>query len=126
MGRISLLFIRRLALPVLLFASFSALCVLVYMRLEHLQWLDALFWIVHPHSIEYRSVHKATKGFSLFVYVGVFAFQIWIAERVLATVFSRQGMEAWKTMVNDVQIEKLKDHFIVCGYGQVGRTWSTS
>lgn len=25
-------------------------------------------------------------------------------------------------MVNDVSIEKLRDHFIICGYGQVGRT----
>ena len=24
-------------------------------------------------------------------------------------------------MVNDVSIEKLRDHFIICGYGQVGR-----
>jgi len=23
--------------------------------------------------------------------------------------------------VNDVSIEKLRDHFIICGYGQVGR-----
>ena len=25
-------------------------------------------------------------------------------------------------MVNDVSTDKLKDHFIICGYGQVGRT----
>jgi voltage-gated potassium channel len=25
-------------------------------------------------------------------------------------------------MINDVGIEKVRDHFIVCGYGQVGRT----
>lgn len=25
-------------------------------------------------------------------------------------------------MVNDIGIEKVKDHFIICGYGQVGRT----
>ncbi|MGH9706654.1 MAG: NAD-binding protein, partial [Candidatus Acidiferrales bacterium] len=47
---------------------------------------------------------------------------IWIAERVLGTVFRRQGMEAWKSMLNDVAIESLKNHFIICGYGQVGRT----
>ena len=52
----------------------------------------------------------------------MFAFQIWIAERVLVTIFRRQGMEAWKSMINDVCIENVRDHFIVCGYGQVGRT----
>jgi voltage-gated potassium channel Kch len=25
-------------------------------------------------------------------------------------------------MINDADIAKLKDHFIICGYGQVGRT----
>jgi voltage-gated potassium channel len=67
-------------------------------------------------------VSDATKFFSLFVYLGVFAFQIWIAERVLVLLFSRQGKEAWKAMINDVNLEKMRDHFIICGYGQVGRT----
>jgi voltage-gated potassium channel len=122
MGRIFLLFVRRLWLPVVVFAAFCTVCVLVYIRLEGLRWLDALFWMIHPHAIDYRSVHKATKVFSFFVYVGVFAFQVWIAERVLVTIFNRQSREAWRSMINDVNIGKLRDHFIVCGYGQVGRT----
>jgi voltage-gated potassium channel len=122
MGRIIVLFLRRLWLPVLVFAGFSALCVFVYMRLEGLRAIDAFFWIFHPHGIEYRSVHSSTKIFSIFVYVAVFAFQVWIAERVLVTIFSRHGMEAWKSMVNDISIDKLNNHFIICGYGQVGRT----
>lgn len=96
--------------------------VLVYGKLEGLSWPDALFWIVHPHSIDYRTVRNETKFFSLFVYIGVFAFQVWIAERVLLTIFSQQGREAWKLMTNEASIEGLKDHLIVCGYGQVGRT----
>jgi voltage-gated potassium channel len=122
MGRIIILFLRRLWLPVLVFAGFSALCVFVYMRLEGLRAVDAFFWIIHPHGIDYRVVRNSTKIFSIFVYVAVFAFQVWIAERVLVTIFSRHGMEAWKSMVNDISIDKLKDHFIICGYGQVGRT----
>jgi voltage-gated potassium channel len=120
--RIIVLFLRRLWLPVLLFAGFNAACVAVYMKLAGLRWPDALFWITHPHAIDYRVVSDATKFFSLFVYLGVFAFQIWIAERVLVLLFSRQGKEAWKAMINDVNLEKIRDHFIVCGYGQVGRT----
>jgi len=122
MGRIFIIFLRRLWLPLLVLAAFLGMCVLVYRRLEGLSALDALFWIIHTHSIDYKAVHKSTKIFALFVYVGVFAFQIWIAERVLLTFFSRQGVEAWKSMVNEVNIERLRDHFIICGYGQVGRT----
>jgi voltage-gated potassium channel len=122
MIRIFLQVIRRVWLPTVLFAAFNLACVLVYMQLEHLSWPDALFWISHPHAIDYRKVRDSTKFFSLFVYLGVFAFEVWIAERVLVTVFNRQSKEAWKSMVNDLNIEKSHDHFIVCGYGQVGRT----
>jgi voltage-gated potassium channel len=122
MGRITVLFIRRLWLPTLVFGAFCLICVTMYMRLEGLRASDAFFWIFHPYSIDYRSVRTTTKLFSIFVYVGVFAFQVWIAERALVTIFNRQGLEAWKFMVNDGNIAKLKDHFIICGYGQVGRT----
>ena len=122
MMRVVLLFLRRLWLPLVFFLGFSLMCVLVYQNLEGLRWQDALFWIINPHAIEYRRVHDATKFFSIFVYFGVFAFQIWVAERLLITVFNRQSVEAWRTMVNDISIDKLCDHFIICGYGQVGRT----
>jgi voltage-gated potassium channel len=92
------------------------------MRLEGLHWLDALFWIIHPYSMDYRVIHRATKVFSFFVYVGVFTFQVWIAERVLVTIFNRQGVDPWKSMINDINIGKLRNHFVICGYGQVGRT----
>src|SRR6202161_2111680 len=122
MFRILLLFLRRLWLPLLMFAGFSLMCVLVYRRLEGLSWQDALFWMIQPHAIDANRVRNSTKIFSIFVYCGVFAFQIWVAERVAVTIFNRQGVEAWRTMVNDISIDKLRDHFIICGYGQVGRT----
>jgi len=120
--RVLVVFFRRLWLPLLLLAAFNLLCVLVYSMLEGVRWQDALFWITHSHSIDYREVQDATKFFAIFVFMGVFAFQIWIAERVLITIFSRQGKEVWKAMINDVSIDNVRDHFIVCGYGQVGRT----
>lgn len=122
MGRIFLIFLRRLWLPLLVLAGFLGVCVIFYVRVEGLRPLDALFWVIHPHSIEYRAVRKSTKIFSMFVYAGVFALQIWIAERVLLTIFSRHGVEAWRTMINEVNVNRLNDHFIICGYGQVGRT----
>jgi voltage-gated potassium channel len=122
MVRVFLVFVRRLWLPLLVLAGFLGVCVAVYVRLEGLRPLDALFWVIQTHSIDYRVVHKSTKVFALFVYVGVFAFQIWIAERVLLTIFSQQGVEAWKAMVNELSVDRLRDHFIICGYGQVGRT----
>lgn len=122
LARMIVVFLRRLWLPALVFLAFNLVCVLTYMRLEGIRWQDAVFWITHSHSIHYGDVSDATKFFAMFVFLGVFAFQIWVAERVLVTIFRRQGREAWKLMVNDVHIEKVRDHFIICGFGQVGRT----
>ncbi|MBZ5541396.1 MAG: NAD-binding protein [Acidobacteriia bacterium] len=116
------LLFRRLLTPALLFAAFLLVCVWVYVRLEHLRWVDALFWTIHPHAIEPRQTRDSTKLFSLFVYGGVFAFQIWFAERILLSFFGHQGREVWKSMMNDFNLELVRDHFIICGYGQVGRT----
>lgn len=120
--RAILILVRRLIFPFVLFLVFVLLCVLTYMRLEHLAFADALFWVAHPHAIEYRSVCAATKYFSLVVAVGIFAFEIWFAERILLTFVGHQGREVWKSMINEMNLERVRDHFIICGYGQVGRT----
>lgn len=92
------------------------------MALEGLAFADALFWITHPHAVHPEKVKTATKLFALFVYTGVFFFQVWMAERVLVTIFARNGLEAWGRMMNELSVANLKDHFVLCGYGQVGRT----
>lgn len=92
------------------------------MALEGLAFTDALFWITHPHAVHPEKVKTATKLFALFVYTGVFFFQVWMAERVLVTIFARNGLEAWGRMMNELSVANLKDHFVLCGYGQVGRT----
>ena len=51
MGRIFLIFLRRLWLPLLVLAGFLGVCVIFYMRVEGLRPRDALFWVIHPHSI---------------------------------------------------------------------------
>src|SRR5580693_3295035 len=67
MVRILLLFLRRLWLPLVVFAGFSLMCVLVYRRLEGLNWQDALFWMIQPHAIDAKRVHNSTKLFYFYL-----------------------------------------------------------
>jgi len=122
LDRALLVLVRRLVGPFLLFLVFVLFCVLSYMHLQHLRFVDALFWVVHPHAIEYREVRTPTKYFSLAVAIGIFAFEIWFAERILLTFVGHQGREVWRSMINEMNLERVRDHFIICGYGQVGRT----
>ncbi len=120
--RAILILVRRLVVPFLLFILFVLTGVVFYMRLEHLSFTNALFWFTHPHAIEYERARTATKYFSIVVSFGVFAFEIWFAERILLTFVGHQGREVWKSMLNEMNLERIRDHFIICGYGQVGRT----
>ncbi|HUI51780.1 MAG TPA: NAD(P)-binding protein [Terriglobales bacterium] len=120
--RAILIVVRRLVVPFLVFVLFALFSVFVYMRIERLSFTDALFWFAHPHAIHYDSVRNATKYFSILVSFGVFAFEIWFAERILLTFLGHQGQEVWKSMLNEMNLERIRDHFIICGYGQVGRT----
>jgi hypothetical protein len=104
-----------LAVPVAVFAGFCVLWVRVYMHLEGLRCREALLWIFHQHAIEYLKVQDVTKLFSIFVFVGWFAFQVGVAERVLVTIFNGQGMEVWRSMVNDISIKTVNNRFIICG-----------
>jgi voltage-gated potassium channel len=120
--RAVLILVRRLVVPFLLFLLFVLGSVAVYMRLEHLAFSDALFWFAHPHAIDYLHARTSTKHFSILVSIGTFAFEIWFAERILLTFVGHQGKEVWKSMLNEMNLERIRDHFIICGYGQVGRT----
>jgi voltage-gated potassium channel len=118
---IFLILLRRLRVPFALFVLFHVVVVPIYMASEGVTWDTALFWITHPR-MNAEHVMASTKIFATFVYTGVFAFKLWFAERVLSAIFAPVAREAWTMIRNQLDVAKIQDHFIVCGYGQVGRT----
>ena len=122
-GQIFLVFARALLVPLSFFILFNFMAVLMYHKLEGVDWIEALYWITHPHAIDFHGpVKRVTRLFAIFVYTGVFFFQVWFAERVLITLFGQKRSEIWGRLMNRIRIQRLNNHFIVCGYGQVGRT----
>jgi voltage-gated potassium channel len=94
----------------------------VYKHLEKdISWVDAFFWITHPHAIS-ENRKAATKLFAFVVYIGILFFQVWFIERILVNIFSGELKTLWMKRMNEMRIQNLKEHYIVCGYGQVGRT----
>ncbi|MDD8018382.1 MAG: NAD-binding protein [Bacteroidota bacterium] len=113
--------VRAFMAPLLAMSAFVIGVVFFYMRVEGVSWVDAFFWITHPHGIP-ESSKAITKLFSVFVYGGVFFFQIWFVERILVSIFRKEATKLWGTRMSELKISRLKNHFIICGYGQVGRT----
>lgn len=108
--------------PLVFLILFFAISMIIYKHLEKdISWVDAFFWITHPHAIsEHR--RDITKLFAFVVYVGIFFFQVWFIERILVNIFSGELKILWRKRMSEVVISKLKNHYIICGYGQVGRT----
>ncbi len=108
--------------PLIFLILFFAVSMIVYKNLEKdISWVDAFFWITHPHAIsEHRK--DLTKLFAFVVYVGIFFFQVWFIERILVNIFSGELKILWRKRMSEVTISRLKDHYIIIGYGQVGRT----
>jgi voltage-gated potassium channel len=108
--------------PLIFLILFFVITMYIYRQLEEdITWVDAFFWITHPHAIsEDRS--DATKLFAFIVFIFVFFFQVWFIERILVGIFTGELQTLWRRRMSEIEISKLKDHYIICGYGQVGRT----
>jgi len=68
--------IKAISTPLAFLVLFFVVSMFVYKNLEKdITWIDAFFWITHPHAIsEHRS--NETKIFAFIVYVGILFFQV--------------------------------------------------
>jgi len=117
--------VRHLLLSVLL-----ALCILVlgatgYMIIEGWDFLDAVYMtVITLTTVGYGEVHEVSRIGQLYtillIFIGV-AFCLYVAGSVvqfmvegrIRTILGRRSL--------DKKIDQLKNHYIICGYGRIGR-----
>ncbi len=116
---------RRLLWGVCVLATIIAAGVIGYVVIEEWSFVDALYMtIITITTVGYAEVHPLTTAgqvFSIFLIVGgvsgalyiLSIIAVYIIEGQLRTTLGRRRMET--------KITKLKNHFILCGYGRVGR-----
>ncbi len=96
-----------------------------YMIIENWPFMDSLYMtIITMSTVGYKEVHEVSglgrlftmglviSGVAYFLYVGGILVQS-IIEGQISTVMGRRTL--------DKKIQGLKDHYIVCGYGRIGR-----
>lgn len=115
---------QRLRRGLIILASIIATGTIGYMLIEGWSFVDAIYMtLITITTVGYGEVHPLTatgRIFSIFLIVGgvggaVFvlsAFVEYVIEGKLGTTLGRRQMKA--------KIAKLKEHFILCGYGRVG------
>jgi voltage-gated potassium channel len=118
--------IRHLKICILLLILVVLLGVSGYMAIEKWNFLDALYMSVTTlTTVGYGEVHKLSSMGRLFtmafIIIGVVYF-LYIAGAVVQFMVEGQIRAILGRRSLDKKIDQLKNHYIVCGYGRIGKT----
>ena len=121
--------IRHLKLCILLLILVILLGVSGYMTIEKWNFLDALYMSVTTlTTVGYGEVHELSNLGRLFtisiIIIGVVYF-LYIAGAVVQFMVEGQIRTILGRRSLDKKIDRLKNHYIVCGYGRIGKTLCT-
>jgi len=116
---------RRLSLALALFAAFICIGTIGYVILEDWSFLDSFYMTLITLSTvgfgEIKSLSPAGRLFTSFLILGGIGTAAYLFSTITETVVSGQLREVLGERRNRKLLEKLQDHYIVCGYGEVGR-----
>ncbi len=117
--------IRHLELCVLLLLLVILIGVTGYMTIENWGFLDALYMTVTTFTtVGYNEVHEVSDSgrmFTIFfIIIGVMYF-LYIAGVIVQFMVEGQIRTILGRRSLDKKIDRLKNHYIVCGYGRIGK-----
>ena len=112
---------------------FLFLCLLVfgavgYIVIEGWSFMDSLYMtVITLATVGYGEVHEISPEGRLFTVILIFlgvGFFLYVVGNVIQFLVEGRIRHVLGRRILDKQISKLKNHFIVCGYGRVGRALS--
>jgi len=96
-----------------------------YMIIEGWSFLDALYMtVITITTVGYAEVHPLSTGgqiFSIFLIVGGVGSALYALAGIIQYIMEGNIRTTWWRRHMKNKIAKLKNHFILCGYGKVGR-----
>ena len=116
---------KTLIISFVLFFGLLALGVSGYMVIEGWPFMDALYMtVITIATVGYGEVHKVSAAGQIFtvllIFLGV-GFFLYVVGNAVQFLVEGRIRHVLGRRILDKQINKLKDHFIVCGYGRMGR-----
>jgi voltage-gated potassium channel len=116
---------RRWVIGVGLVLGINIVGTLGYTVIEGWSWFDALYMtVITITTVGYREVHPLSRGGEAFTMVLLLAgvgTVFYVASLGVAAIIEGHLAIRWDALRRGRMIESLQDHFIVCGYGRMGR-----
>ena len=116
---------RHLIISVVLSTLIVIIGTVGYMFIENWGILDALYMtIITISTVGYREVHDVGvvgRIFSIFLIFSGVGFTLYVAAAVVQFMVEGRIRVIMGRRRLDRQIDRLKNHYIVCGYGRIGR-----
>jgi voltage-gated potassium channel len=116
--------LRRFAYAVFAFLAILAIGTVVFRQVEEESWVDAFYRTVVTTTLtglDNRPATTAGKIFSIFVLFTGVAIFLYVAGALVEMIARGVLTGAWAQRRRRKMIENLQDHYIICGYGRVGR-----
>lgn len=116
---------RRLFWGISALATITVTGTIGYMLIEGWPFVDAIYMtIITISTVGYAEVHPLSAGgqiFSIFLIIGGVGGALYSLSAIMAYIVEGQfGITLGRRQMKN-RIAKLKNHFILCGYGRVGR-----
>jgi len=116
--------IRRFAYAVAAFIGILAVATIVFRYVEEESWVDAAYRSVVTTTLtglDTRPDTTAGKVFSIFVLFTGVAIFLYVAGAIVEMIARGVFTGAWADRRRRRIMENIRDHYIICGYGRVGR-----
>jgi len=122
-GQLSI--VREMRLAIVALFALMAVGTAGYVFIEGWGTLDAFYMtVITVFTVGFREVHDLSPVGRIFtsvlIMVGV-GIALWAGASVLQHAISPRARMLLRRRRMDHQIDKLRDHFIICGYGRIGR-----
>ncbi len=116
---------KRLILSLLLIFLIIAFGTLGYMMIEGWDFLDSIYMtIVTLTTVGYREVHDLSQSgriFTIFLIIGGVGTVLYALSTGAKLVLEGELQELFGRRRLEKKIKELRDHYIVCGYGRMGK-----
>ncbi len=113
--------------PIVLFLSLVLIGTVGFHFIENLNYLDSLYMtIITIFTVGFREIKEPLSPlgqvFTIFIILGGVGSVLYTFTKIAEIVYEGTVNKIWRRKRMEKKIQRLKDHYIICGHGRMGNT----